>query len=274
MIEMSYIKKISVTIFLLLAFFVTLGGQAMADDKKARAIMEKMDARDDGDNMISDMEMTLIDKNGSERKRNIRFFSKDIGEDSYKLMFFLSPADVKNTGFLTYDYDDEEKDDDQWLYLPALKKTKRIASSDKSGSFMGSDFNYSDMSSKNLTDYDFKLLKEAEVRGEKVWVIESTPRNQDVIEETGYTKSIVLIRQDNFVVVRAVHWEKDGSKRKYLDVKQLELIDGIWTSLEITMTTKRGKSITHKTVLKNSNVKYNQKLEETLFTIRRLEKGM
>ena len=63
-------------------------------------------------------------------------------------MFFLSPADVKDTGFLTYDYDEEGRDDDQWLYLPALKKTKRIASGDKSGSFMGSDFTYADMTDR------------------------------------------------------------------------------------------------------------------------------
>ena len=109
-----------------------------ADDQEARAIMEKVDARDDGDNQVSEMEMVLIDKRGKERLRKIQTFSKDKGEDTHRLMFFLHPADVKDTAFLTFDYDDPNKDDDQWLYLPALKKTKRIASTDKSGSFMGS----------------------------------------------------------------------------------------------------------------------------------------
>ncbi len=102
--------------------------------------MQAVDDRDDGDDGISDLEMTLIDKRGNKRVRKIRSFSKDFGEDDYQLMFFLSPADVKDTGFLTFDYDDDDRDDDQWLYLPALKKTKRIATGDKSGSFMGSDF--------------------------------------------------------------------------------------------------------------------------------------
>ena len=110
--------------------------------------MERVDARDDGDNATQDMEMILIDKNGNQRVREIRSLPPRRGEDTYSIMFFLSPADVKDTGFLTYDYDDDEKDDDQWLYLPALKKTKRIASGDKSGSFMGSDFSYADMTNR------------------------------------------------------------------------------------------------------------------------------
>ncbi|MBW2650208.1 MAG: outer membrane lipoprotein-sorting protein, partial [Deltaproteobacteria bacterium] len=167
---------------------------ASADDPEARAIMEKVDARDDGDNQISDMEMILIDKKGKERIRRIHTFSKDKGEDTLKLMFFQHPADVKDTAFLTYDYDDPDKDDDQWLYLPALRKTKRIASTDKSVSFMGSDFTYSDMTSRNLEDYDYSFYekgKEKEVNGVKTWVIWSVPRSKDVIEETGYEKSLL-----------------------------------------------------------------------------------
>ena len=113
-----------------------------ADDPEARVIMERVDARDDGDNQTGDMQMVLIDKRGQQRVRRIATFKKDKGEDTLRLMFFLTPADVKDTAFLTYDYDDPDRDDDQWLYLPALRKTKRIATSDKSGSFMGSDLNY------------------------------------------------------------------------------------------------------------------------------------
>ena len=132
-------KHFKYTPLLLLAVLLLAGDTKVsyADDPKAREIMEKVDARDDGDKMTSDMNMILIDKRGNERKRHLRSFSRDVGEDKQRLMFFKSPADVKDTGFLTYDYDDADKDDDQWLYLPALRKTKRIASDDKSGSFMG-----------------------------------------------------------------------------------------------------------------------------------------
>jgi len=114
-----------------------LAASLHADDPKARSLMEQVDARDDGDNMTAESVMILIDKNNDQRVRKMKRFIKDKGEDVLSMVFFLEPADVKETGFLTYDYDDSAKDDDQWLYLPALKKSKRIANDDKSGSFMG-----------------------------------------------------------------------------------------------------------------------------------------
>jgi len=255
-------------------FFPNILAEAHADDLKAREIMEKVDARDDGDNQTADMEMVLIDKKGKKRFREIRTFSKDMMADSFRLMFFVSPADVKHTGFLTYDYDNPEKDDDQWLYLPALKKTKRIASSDKSGSFMGSDLNYSDMTSRNLEDFDFALKDELDVHDHPVWLIESNPRTKKVVKETGYSKSLLFVRQDNFYVIRAIHWVKDSGYLKYVDVKRLEQIDGIWVGTEMHVFKKKGKNLVHRTELKWRNIQFNQDLEDEFFTIRRLEKGL
>jgi len=265
----------SVAIVLLMLFFIPLC--VFADDPKARAIMEKVDARDDGDNQVSDMEMILIDKRNKERIRKIYAFSKDKGDDTLKLMFFQYPADVKDTAFLTFDYDDHDKDDDQWLYLPALRKTKRIASTDKSGSFMGSDLTYSDMTSRNLEDYDYTFYekgKEKDIKGIKTWVIWSVPRSKDIIKETGYEKSILFVRQDNFFVIRALNWVRDGGYKKYMDVKKLDLIDGIWVATEMHITKKKGKNTAHKTILKLDNVKFNQGLELDTFSVRRMEKGL
>jgi len=256
---------------------VMAGVAAAADHPQARAIMEKVDARNDGDNQTADMEMVLIDKKGQKRIRKLKTFSKDIGADTYRLMFFVKPADVKDTAFLTYDYDNPAKDDDQWLYLPALRKTKRIATADKSGSFMGSDLNYSDMTSPDLDDYDFSFYekgKESEVRGKKVWVIWSIPRTKEVVEETGYKKSLLFVRADIDMVVRAIRWVKDGGYLKYVDVKKLEQIDGIWVATETHVTKKRGKTAVHKTIMTWDDVKLNQNLDYDLFTIRRMEKGL
>lgn len=245
-----------------------------AGDLSAREIMEKVDDRDDGDNGISDLEMVLIDKNGHERVRKIRSYTKDQGEDSQRIMFFLEPADVKDTAFLTYDYDAYEKDDDQWLYLPALRKTKRIASSDKSGSFMGSDFSYADMTGKDLDAYEFKVLKEADVRGNNTWLIEAIPKTEEEMKETGYKKSLLFVRQDNFVIVRAVHWDYESDKLKYMDVSKLEQIDGIWVVTEMSMTTKKGKTALHRTEMRFHNVRFNQDLDTNMFSVRQLEKGI
>ena len=252
---------------------VLVSGTALADDPKAREIMERVDARDDGDDQTSTLQMILIDKNGKQRVRELRAFTKDKGEDTWSMMFFLAPADVQDTGFLTYDYDEASRDDDQWLYLPALKKTKRIASSDKSGSFMGSDFSYADMTDRPLAYYDYTLLQESEVDGHPVWVIEAVPNNEEEADETGYTKSIQFIRKDNDVMIRSKIWVKKGNRNKYFNVEKLEQIEGIWVPTLMTMTTKKGEQTLHKTILRTSDVKFGQPLEYDQFSVRGLETG-
>ena len=263
--------------FIILAAFALLtywpANKALA--LNGREIMERVNERETGDRSTSEMEMILIDKKGRKRVREIRSFGMEKGEDSLSLMFFLSPADVKNTGFLTFDYDASGKDDDQWLYLPALRKTKRIASGDKSGSFMGSDFNYSDMTSPDLDEYEYTLMKETEVRGKPVWQIKAVPKSKEEIEESGYTQSVLFVRQDNYVVVRGVRWVYKKKRNKYLDVKKLEQIDGIWVNTEMQMTTKSGKKTLHRTIIRSKNTKFNQEsVNADFFSIRRLEKGL
>ena len=240
-----------------------------------REIMEKVNARDTGDRSITEMEMILINKKGKKRVRKLKTFGLEKGKKSLSLMFFLSPADVRNTGFLTFDYDESGKDDDQWLFLPALRKTKRIAAGDKSGSFMGSDLNYSDMTSPDLDLYDYTLMKETEVKGQKVWQIKAVPKTKAEAKKSGYSKSVVFIRQDNYVMIRGVRWVHKKKRNKYLDVRKLDKIDGIWVSTEMHVTTKSGKKILHKTIMKQKNIHFNQdEVNEDLFSIRRLEKGL
>lgn len=244
------------------------------DTPTGRQIMDRVDARDDGDNGTQDLEMILFDRSGNQRVRKLRAFGQDRGEDKYSLLFFLSPADVKDTGFLTYDYDARDRDDDQWLYLPALKKTKRIASNDKSGSFMGSDFSYADMTDQPLDDYEYTLMQETEVEGNPVWQVQAVPITEREKEETGYEKSVLFVRKDNDFVVRAVHWVKKGQRLKYFDVKKLDQVDGIWVATEMHMSTRKGSETEHRTVLLATNVHFNQALGQDLFTQRQLEKGL
>lgn len=251
---------------------VLVAALANADDK-ARDIAQAVYDRDDGKTIIQDMKMVLIDKNGNQRVRSIKTFGKDFGKDDYKIMFFKTPADVKDTAFLTYDYDDASKDDDQWLYLPALKKVKRIPTSDKSSSFMGSDFSYYDMTKRSVEDYTYKILKHMKVRGHDTTMVESIPVNEDVIEESGYVKTIGLIREDIDMVVRSIGFLKNGDT-KYLDITKMHKQDGVWVVDEMVMTTKQGKVTTHKTILQFSNIEVNKPIDDDVFTTRRLEKGL
>ncbi|MDE0532230.1 MAG: outer membrane lipoprotein-sorting protein [Albidovulum sp.] len=245
-----------------------------ADAPTGLEIMRQVNARDDGDNRIAQISMTLIDRNGHQRQRQLVSYNKDRGRAVLQLLFFLDPPNVRNTGFLTYDYQDPGRDNDQWLYLPELYKTKRIAGSDKSQSFMGSDFSYADLNRQVLDEWKFKLLGERDVRGNKAWLVEATPVSEDVEQRYGYSKSVLFVRSDLNMVVRAVHWLAGGNRLKYLDIVNLQKIDGIWTATELDMRTVQAKETLHRTVMKFRNVRYNQNLDESIFTQRRLEKGL
>ena len=128
----------------------------------------------------SEMVMTLVNANGQERQRTMKsmVLEKEGGDKS--LMEFLTPADVKGTKFLSYEHAD--KDDDQWLYLPALKRVKRIASKNKTGSFMGSEFSYEDLSAFNIDKYNYSGdAEEVVVDGKKMYKSERTPNTKTLV---------------------------------------------------------------------------------------------
>jgi hypothetical protein len=139
---------------------------------------------------------------------------------------------------------------------------------------MGSDFTYSDMTSRNVEDYTYEIMKETKVDGHKVWQMLVTPKNQKVIDETGYTKSITFIRQDNFVIIQALHYVKEGKRLKYMKVLGLQEIEDIWTITKMQMVTKKGRKTLHKTQFDFKDIKYNQDLDESFFSVRTLKKGL
>jgi len=253
--------------------FALLSTSLLADDAKARAIMVKADARPDGKTVEQDMKMVLIDRRGKKRVRSMKSFSKKFGKDKHTIMFFKSPSDVKNTAFLTYDYASGSKDDDQWLYLPALKKIKRIPSGDKSSNFMGSDFSYFDMTKINLDAYNFKMKKKAKVRGKKGYWIILTPRSKKTIKESGYTSQEVFVQANNYVVTRSIG-KMRGGKTKYLDIPKMHKQSGVWIMDEMKMVLKKGKKTLHKTFLRFSKTKLNKPINNSMFKTRRLKKGL
>ena len=145
--------------------------------------------------------MRIIDAKGRERVRKIKMVTKlfDNGDTEKKLIRFMAPADVKGTGLLTYDY--KEKDDDLWLYMPAVRKTRRIVSTEKAKNFMGSEFTYSDMTPPSLDDFNFNDLGEEEINGTLCYKIEWIPKNEEIAEENGYSRRITYLGKNNFVTI-------------------------------------------------------------------------
>lgn len=240
----------------------------------ADEIMQAVDAFEKPKTQESTLTMVLVDGKGKQRVRAMSSTSKQFGDDQKSLMFFLQPSDIKGTGFLMFDYDGADKNDDQWMLLPSLNKAKRIASSDQTSSFMGSDFTYADMNERNIEEWNYKIIKEDEVNGDAVWLVESTPINQAVVEKYGYTKSVMYIKKDNFQIVRAINYTRKKGEMKLFNVVKTEKVNGYWLNLESHMMTRENGKIVHRTVMKIDDIKIDQALNNDDFTLNRLERGL
>ncbi len=243
----------------------------------AHDVMAAVDNRDKGTTSVSDARMILIDRHKNQRIREMKSIRKEYGEDAKGIIFFLSPADVRNTAYMSYDWDQAAKEDDSWLYLPAMNKVKRIAPGDKSQPFMGSDFSYSDINGMDIQDWDYAFVKESlDLNGVDTWVIKGQPKasaKAKVAQETGYAKILLWVQKDTLLVVKAKYWVTNGHKIKYFKAEDIKRIDGIWTPLKLTMVTTAKGKVTHSTVLQMSNVQYNLPVKDSYFTPRSMEQG-
>ncbi|MBA5248726.1 MAG: outer membrane lipoprotein-sorting protein [Gammaproteobacteria bacterium] len=259
---------------LLLMLIVTFSPVYSADKVDPLKIMREVYQREDAKTLIQDMKMTSVDKFGNKRVKKMKVYSKYYGKDKRQIMFFTSPSSVRNTAFLTYDYNDESvKEDSQWIFLPKLKRIKHIASSSKSSSFMGSDFSYFDLTKPNLENYVYKYLGEEEVNGTLAWKIESIPKTSEIVQKFGYTRTINTIAQDSYMIIKSIGFMKNG-KTKYMNILNTHKNKNIWIVDDMEMTTKRGEIFLHKTTMKLRNIRLNPNIKDKIFTIRRLDKGV
>lgn len=237
----------------------------IAQNLTGREIMIMVDEREDGEDRQSQMEMILINKRERRRVREIKSYSKDYGKDTKKVMVFQKPADVKGTGFLLWEYDEQNRDDDRWLYMPALRKVRRISGSSNNDYFMGSDFTYDDMGDRNVDEDTHKLLREEKLDGHDCWVVESIPKANDDM----YVKKIAWIRKDVNIAVKVEYYDKIGLMKIFY-VKEIKQIDGIWSICKMFMDNLREK---HKTELILKNISYNKGLKDNIFTVSSIERG-
>ncbi|HMJ13596.1 MAG TPA: outer membrane lipoprotein-sorting protein [Polyangiaceae bacterium] len=280
---MSWIASGRARWFLAVAVFgaslVTAGASAESLDpgtQDARKIAKAAADRDDGDRQSARLTMTVIDGSGRKRVRGLMSRRLKFDKGTKLLMMFEEPADMRNTGFLLLDYRDSKRDDDQWLYLPSLRKTTRISSSDRSGSFLGSDISYSDLLRPNVDHYEYKLLEaSAQVDGEECWRLEARPRSAKVRDETGYVKTEMWISKKKLVPVQSKMWVQNGKKLKYAKYEEIKNVGGVWTAHKVTVRTVRGTQVESTTVLRLSSLRYDDpSVSDSDFTERRLEKGL
>ena len=256
-------KKVVLGVMFLLTGLQIFG--ASDSNLTGQDIMKQVDKRNDGDTQISNLKMILINKADEQRIRKVKSKRKDYGQDSKMLMTFVEPADVKGTGYLAWEFDNPEKDDSRWLYMPALRKIRRISGSSNADYFMGTDFTYDDMGDRNVNEDNHKLLGEDNINGQICWQIESIPKDKD----DEYTKRVLWVRQDIDMVVKVKYFNEYGLL-KTLKVSDIEKINGIWVAQKMVMDNKQDE---HKTELYFQNVKIDIPIPDNLFRPTTLKRG-
>ncbi len=202
-------KKIVISLLFCLLPGISFAAE-VTSEQKGLEIMQEVDKRDLGwGDMATDMKMILKNKNGDEHVRDLKMTSLEMQDDGDKsLSIFDSPKDVKGTAFLSFTHALEA--DEQWLYLPALKRVKRISSSNKSGPFLGSEFAFEDLTSFELKKYKYNYLRDEVIDGIDCFVIETLPQ----YEHSGYARSLVWVDKERYIPIRIDYYDRKNALLK------------------------------------------------------------
>ena len=245
---------------------LSYAGQTPED--KGLALIRQADDRYSGyGDSFASLRMVLRNRQGQVSERRLRIRALEVRDDGTKsLCIFDSPADVKGTVLLTHTHKDQP--DDQWLYLPALKKTRRIVSSEKGKSFMSSEFSNADMSSPAPSDFKSRHLDKSGQNGQ--WIIESIPADDKKADEYGYSRKISYIRISDHQVTKMEFYNFDNVLYKIIEIKNIQNLSGgkflIQDMVSENLITKR------KSEIHFSEIKEGSKIDDSLFSLQNLER--
>jgi hypothetical protein len=245
---------------------------AMAATPTAHEIMEKNFFVSKIPTMKSEATMLLVTDQGQTRERKIASLQKlqQNGIDSKLVMKFVAPADIKGIGFLQVERSDA--DDDQWIYLPALKKTRRLVANNKKDSFMGSDFSYGDFARPKVDWYQHKLLRSEAVDGQDCYLIESVPATEAIRTDHGYSKKLVWVSKQNFLEAKVEYYDLTGRLLKTQTVGKHKLVDQAKDRWFALYREVNNHQTGHKTVLNFSLAESGVPAPEELFSTRTIER--
>ena len=213
--------------------------------------------------------VTLIDKNGKTRNREIVSYTMKDGTTDKTVLMFKTPRDVAGISYLTYDYPDKADgstvDSDSWIYLPAMKKVRRVSGSSKDDDFQGTDFTYDDLGNRSLSKDNFALLGEEKVNGIDCWILEAKAKDP----KAKISRRVSWVNKKTYVVQKGEYFDKQNRLQKTLTADNIQQVNGYWSTLKMTMTNVQTN---HKTVYEVKNLKYDEKVNESYFTVSALER--
>ncbi len=236
-------------------------------------VVSNVNAVDDGKFVTRNLNMTLVDKRGKSRIRNTIAYRKYYSDEKRTILFYKKPTNVKGTSFLTFDYATAAHEDDQWLYLPALRKVRRISASDRGDYFLGTDFTYEDIKLEgklSVEDYNYQTLRFDKIDNIDIIVIQATPVTPVVAKELGYGRIEISVDSSNWVVQKATYWDPKNQLLKTLIATDIKLVDNIITRHHLRIDNHKTG---HHTEFVFSNVDYNSLVKDSLFTKRAMKQG-
>jgi outer membrane lipoprotein-sorting protein len=251
----------------ILTIFMLISGMTFAQDLSGLDVIQKVYDRPTGNDMTGNLIMTIENSRGNQRVRKIKQFVKTVKNGEKKIMYFLSPADVKNTSFMTWSYDDASKSDDQWIYLPALKKVKRISSDSKGDYFMGSDFTYDDLGDRHPLDDTHTILREEVLEGKETIVIESVSKD----EEYMYARTVTWVIKDSWIGLKKEFYDEDDELLKILTVENQQSFKDVIILTKVKMKNVQRNQFT---IMEFSDVQIDTGIPSNKFTERMMKRGI
>lgn len=235
------------------------------------AVVAALNAQSEGKQLKQKMHILLKDRRGKKRKSETSMFRKYFGDDKKIMISYNKPKSVRGTAFLIFDYQNKGSDDDQWLYIPALRKVRRVSSSERGEYFLGTDFTYDDIKNGGKieeADYEFTLLGVEDFDNRKMYKIECIPKSASIIKELGYSKVIRWIDTEYFIVRKAKYWDVAGNDLKTVVSNNYEKINGIWKAHHVVATNHKSG---HSSEFTFTEVDFNSNIRDSVFTKRALQ---
>jgi len=243
---------------IILVLVLLLSVTGYSSELTGRDIMQKMDDTDTS--LTMKIDTTMVIKRGKQQLvRVMKSFRKKYGDDEKSLIIFDKPADVRDTMYLTWTYEDINREDDMWMYLPAEALVRRISSGGKKGSFMRSDFANEDIQKREVDDDVHKYLGRKDFSGINCYVVENTPVKK---KDTNYSKRVTWVHPDLFLPVRMEYYDKRGKILKTATYGGYVTVAGINTFTKTIMETPRSRT---QTFMERKNIRYNENIADTTF---------